>query len=86
MTNPPISAPTDASGKLTGWLGERPGKTLDQVNLYSQSVAGEEDPGASLDMPVGPVGPVGPVRPVGQPAGELIPRPPGVINPDDEAA
>ncbi|MBC7444007.1 MAG: hypothetical protein H7273_00855 [Polaromonas sp.] len=43
----------------------------------SQSVAGEEDPGASLDLPAGPHGP---------PASQTVSMPPGAIHPGDDAA
>jgi hypothetical protein len=47
------------------------------VNLASESVAGEEDPGASLDMSVGSSFPGRDPRPVSEP--------PVVLNPGDEA-
>ena len=49
-------------------------KAPELENLDSQSVAGEEDPGAALDMPVE------------QPEVQFVPKPSGAINPGDEAA
>ena len=60
--NPATSAP-----------GNLPAKTPEQANLDSQSVAGEEDPGAALDMPAGP------------PASQSVSRPPGAASPGGEA-
>ena len=45
--------------------GNPPAKAPEQANLDSQSVAGEEDPGAALDMPEG------------RPASQSVTRPPG---------
>ena len=45
-------------------------------NLDSQSVAGEEDPGASLDMAAGSAG---------QPAAGTVSMPAGTMHPGDEA-
>ncbi|MDB5742970.1 MAG: hypothetical protein JWR68_1285 [Polaromonas sp.] len=48
------------------------------VNMASESVAGEEDPGASMDMPAasGSAASNGPVP---------VPAPSGTVNPGDEA-
>ncbi len=48
----------------------------DPVNLASQSVAGEEDPGASLDMSGSAAS---------TPSGGTVPMPLGGMNPGDEA-
>ena len=80
MTTPknPLSPANPGHGnppaKLNAALPDRPAQVPEQANLDSQSVAGEEDPGAALDMPVG------------QPASQSVSRPPGAANPGDEAA
>ena len=76
MTNPRNSASSEPSSEPVESLPERVAGVPEQVNLDSESVAGEEDPGASLDLPV---------RSSGQPAIQPVPRPPGTINPGDEA-
>ena len=48
-----------------------------QVNLDSESVAGEEDPGASMDMAAG--------SPSNPSAGQPFSAPSGAVNPGDEA-
>lgn len=80
MTNfqtPVTPTPGNPPAKLTAVLPDRPAKPPEQANLDSQSVAGEEDPGAALDMPAGLAG---------LPASQSVPRPPDAINPGDEAA
>lgn len=75
---------TEASG-TAGAAPTRPDARPADVNLASESVAGEEDPGASLDLPPGGQasgagggsGP-GAAGPVAEPAASL--------NPGDEAA
>lgn len=73
MSNPRDSASSKPSSEPVESIPERAAGAPDQVNLDSESVAGEEDPGASLDLPA---------RSSGQP----VPRPSGTINPGDEAA
>ena len=73
MTNTQNPAQADPAGKPAGSTSGR----TDQLDEDSQSVAGEEDPGASLDMPAGSAG---------QSASQPVARPIGVINPGDEAA
>ena len=67
---PKNSSPHATPG--TGPSAAAPG----QENLSSQSVAGEEDPGASLDMSG---------MPAGNPSSGPISTPRNVINPGDEA-
>ena len=76
MTSLKNPASVDSAGKPTASIPERPARAPDLVNLDSQSVAGEEDPGASLDMPALS----------GKSASEPASKPPGTINPGDEAA
>ena len=75
--NPASPASANSMAKPPAALPDRPAIASEQADLDIQSVAGEEDPGAALDMPAGPAG---------QPASPSVPRPPGAINPGDEAA
>ena len=69
MTFPPSKPFTSISQRLDTAPG--------QADPDSQSVAGEEDPGASLDMPNGSDG---------LPASQPVSTPPDAIHPGDEAA
>ena len=77
MTHPSNSASSESASEPVQSLPERVAGAPEKVNLESESVAGEEDPGASLDLPA---------RPAGQPAIQQVPIPPGAISPGDEAA
>jgi hypothetical protein len=54
--NPPISPPRDARDEAASPAAPRPAPPVpddspaDSVDLSSESVAGEEDPGAALDL------------------------------------
>ena len=70
MTHNPAQSPTGGMKTSTGTASKS------AQNLDSQSVAGEEDPGASLDMSAG--------MPV-KPSGGTVPMPAGGVNPGDDA-
>ena len=74
--NPAIPALANLPAKPPAALPDKPARAPEQANLYSQSVAGEEDPGAALDMPAGSAR---------RPASQSVPRQPGPINPGDDA-
>ena len=73
-------SPADTAGKpASPSVNSRrspPAASQEEANLSSQSVAGEEDPGASLDMSG---------TSVGKPYSEPISIPRDVLNPGDEA-
>lgn len=76
MTNPQISASPDLAGGPARVNPEMPSTPSNMPNLDSQSVAGEEDPGASLSIPADSSLP---------PKRQLVPMAPGAIHPGDKA-
>ena len=76
MTNLQNPASAESAGGLAASIPEKPVKAPEPANPYSQSVAGEEDPGASLDI----------LATSEKSAVQPVSKPPGAINPGDEAA
>lgn len=74
LLGPANSAAGNPPARLSAMHPDKPAEAVEQANLDSQSVAGEEDPGAALDMPAG------------RPASQSDPRPPGAASPGNEAA
>ncbi|MBG6076120.1 hypothetical protein [Polaromonas sp. CG_9.11] len=76
MTQKQAPSPAGGMTQVSGPARKTPAEPACDVNLDSQSVAGEEDPGASLDMS----GSSPPNR-----SGITVPMPSGSANPGDEA-
>ena len=77
MTNLKTLVPVDMADKPVAVVPETPSMAPSPSDLDSQSVAGEEDPGASLSIPADSSAST---------ASQLVFSPTGVINPVDEAA
>ena len=72
MTQKQVPSPAGGRHETNNSTQRYPPAPAGVADLDSQSVAGEEDPGASLDMPASS-------------PGSTAPRPPGATNPGDEA-
>lgn len=72
MTSQPVPSPAGGIHDPTDPINKSAPGPAAPADLDSQSVAGEEDPGASLDM-------------ADTPSGETVSMPPGSMNPGDEA-
>ncbi|WP_426144495.1 hypothetical protein [Polaromonas sp. DSR2-3-2] len=76
MTQQPAPSPAGRMNQSTGPASKTASGSAPEVNADSQSVAGEEDPGAALDMS-------GALPP--KPFVVTVPMPTGSVNPGDEA-
>jgi len=77
MTNFRIPAIVDMANKMPPTLPETSSTKRDLRDLGDQSVAGEEDPGASLSIPA---------ESTDLPASQVVSTLSGAINPSDEAS
>ena len=76
MTQQPAPSPAGRMNQSTGPASKTASGSAPEVNADSQSVAGEEDPGAALDMS-------GALPP--KPFVVTVPMPTGSVNPGGEA-
>lgn len=76
MTRQPASSPAGGMNQSSEPHQKTALGSASEVNFDNQSVAGEEDPGASLDMS-------GSLPP--RPSVTVVPTPSGSVNPGDEA-
>ena len=76
MTQQPAPSPAGGMAQSSGATPKTASGSASEVNLDNQSVAGEEDPGASLDMSG-----ASPFKP----SGATVAMPVGSVNPGDEA-